>query len=152
MKVIATENAPAAVGPYSQATAAKGTTIFLSGQIPLDPATGQMVEGDIEAQTDRVLKNLGAVLEAAGCSFADVVRTTIYLSGLCPAISSRSTPCTPSTSPVRHRRAPRSVSRRSPRGHASRSTRSPSRTAESLCFGLNALAGTPVKTFGLSFE
>lgn len=79
MKVIATPNAPAAVGPYSQATAAQGTTVFLSGQIPLDPASGQLVEGGIEAQTQRVLENLGAVLEAAGCTFADVVRTTIYL-------------------------------------------------------------------------
>lgn len=56
--------------------------VFLSGQIPLDPATGQMIEGDIAAQTERVMKNLGAVLEAAGCSFDDVVRTTIYLVNL----------------------------------------------------------------------
>lgn len=75
---ISTKSAPAAIGPYSQAIRAGGF-VFLSGQIPLDPATGQMVEGDILAQTERVMKNLAAVLEAAGCSFDDVVRTTIYL-------------------------------------------------------------------------
>jgi 2-iminobutanoate/2-iminopropanoate deaminase len=53
--------------------------VFLSGQIPLDPATGQLVAGNVVAQTEQVMKNLGAVLEAAGCGFADVVRTTIYL-------------------------------------------------------------------------
>jgi reactive intermediate/imine deaminase len=75
---IATKDAPAAIGPYSQAVRA-GELVFLSGQIPLDPATGQLVEGDIVAQTRRVMENLGAVLAAAGCGFADVVRTTIYL-------------------------------------------------------------------------
>jgi 2-iminobutanoate/2-iminopropanoate deaminase len=78
---ISTTSAPAAIGPYSQAIRAGGM-VFLSGQIPLDPATGQMIEGDIAAQTERVMKNLGAVLEAAGCSFDDVVRTTIYLVNL----------------------------------------------------------------------
>lgn len=75
---IATKDAPSAIGPYSQAVRA-GETVFLSGQIPLDPATGLLVEGDITAQTKRVMENLRAVLAAAGCGFADVVRTTIYL-------------------------------------------------------------------------
>ena len=75
---IATKDAPGAIGPYSQAVRA-GELVFLSGQIPLDPATGQLVEGDITAQTKRVMENLRAVLTAAGCGFADVVRTTIYL-------------------------------------------------------------------------
>jgi len=75
---IATKDAPSAIGPYSQAVRA-GETVFLSGQIPLDPATGLLVEGDITAQTKRVMENLRAVLTAAGCGFADVVRTTIYL-------------------------------------------------------------------------
>ncbi len=81
MKPIATPDAPAAIGPYSQAIRS-GTFVFLSGQIPLDPATGQMVDGDIAAQTARVMKNLEAVLKAAGCGFANVVRTTIYLTNL----------------------------------------------------------------------
>ncbi|MGD0525040.1 MAG: RidA family protein [Polyangiaceae bacterium] len=78
---IATKDAPAAIGPYSQAVRA-GELVFLSGQIPLDPATGQLVDGDIAAQTKRVMENLGAVLAAAGCGFGDVVRTTIYLADL----------------------------------------------------------------------
>ncbi|HEY2512350.1 MAG TPA: RidA family protein [Polyangiaceae bacterium] len=77
-QIVSSKNAPAAIGPYSQGIRA-GNMVFLSGQIPLDPATGQMVEGDVVAQTERVMKNLGAVLEAAGCTFEDVVRTTIYL-------------------------------------------------------------------------
>lgn len=97
--IISTRNAPSAVGPYSQAVAAGGF-VFISGQIPLDPATGQMVDGDVAAQTERVMANLGAVLEAAGpgpaddpgpadgpgpaagLSFADVVKTTIYLTDI----------------------------------------------------------------------
>ena len=75
---IATQNAPRAIGPYSQAVRA-GELLFLSGQIPLDPATGQLVEGDLAVQTERVMRNLAAVLAAAGCGFGDVVRTTIYL-------------------------------------------------------------------------
>jgi reactive intermediate/imine deaminase len=75
---ITTKDAPAAIGPYSQAVRAGGY-VFLSGQIPLDPVTGQMVQGDVAAQADRVLKNLQAILVAAGSDFADVVRTTIYL-------------------------------------------------------------------------
>lgn len=80
-KVIATDKAPKAIGPYSQAIAA-GDLIFTSGQIALDPATQQMVEGDVRAQAERVMKNLEAVLEAAGCSFAQVVKSTIFLADL----------------------------------------------------------------------
>lgn len=77
-KIIATERAPKAIGPYSQAVTWQGL-IFLSGQIPLDPETGQLVEGDIAVQTERVLGNLQAVLEAAGSSLAQVLKTTVYL-------------------------------------------------------------------------
>ena len=78
---IATDRAPKAIGPYSQAVISGGFA-FLSGQIPLDPATGQMVEGDVAAQTERVLENLKAVLEACGSSLARVVKTTVYLKDL----------------------------------------------------------------------
>ncbi len=78
MNAVSSSAAPAAIGPYSQAIDA-GDFVFLSGQIPLDPVTQTMVEGDVVAQTERVLDNLEAVLSAAGCSFADVVKTTIYL-------------------------------------------------------------------------
>jgi 2-iminobutanoate/2-iminopropanoate deaminase len=81
---IATKGAPAAIGPYSQAVVAPaGPLVFCSGQIALDPATGEMVgAGDVRAQTERVLENLGAVLAAAGASFASVVKTTIFLADL----------------------------------------------------------------------
>ena len=75
------EDAPRAVGPYSQAILA-GELVFCSGQIPLDPATGQLVEGDIAAQTGRVLDNLAAVLAAAGSDLAHVVKTTVFLADL----------------------------------------------------------------------
>ena len=78
---IRTGSAPAAVGPYSQAVRV-GDFVLCSGQIPLDPAAGTIVEGDFAAQARRVLDNLSAVLVAAGCSMADVVRTTIYLTDL----------------------------------------------------------------------
>jgi reactive intermediate/imine deaminase len=78
VKEIRSSGAPAPVGPYSQAVEHAGW-IFASGQIPLDPVTGALVTGEIEAQTRRVLANLRAVLEAAGASLDDVVRTTIYL-------------------------------------------------------------------------
>ena len=81
MKIIATADAPAAIGPYSQAVKT-GNLLFLSGQIPLDPKTGTVVEGDVVAQTEQVLNNLAAVLAAAGASFANVVRTTIFLTDL----------------------------------------------------------------------
>jgi reactive intermediate/imine deaminase len=77
-EVIHTDAAPKAIGPYSQAVRA-GTTVFLSGQIPLDPATGELVGGDIATQTRRVFANLAAVCEAAGGSLADLVRVGIYL-------------------------------------------------------------------------
>ncbi len=78
MQPISTKSAPAAIGPYSQGVRAGGF-VFLSGQIALEPGTGQLSQGDITAQTERVLDNLGAVLQAAGLSFDHVVRTTIYL-------------------------------------------------------------------------
>ncbi len=80
-QIVSTDRAPAAIGPYSQAVRANGF-VFLSGQIPLDPATGQMIEGDVEAQTRQVMKNLAEVLSAAGTSFENVVRATIYLTDL----------------------------------------------------------------------
>ena len=81
IEAIETDLAPQAIGPYSQAVRANGL-IFVSGQIPLDPATGQMVAGDVSAQTRRVLDNLGAVLAAAGSSLAHVVKTSIFLADL----------------------------------------------------------------------
>jgi 2-iminobutanoate/2-iminopropanoate deaminase len=77
-QIIATEQAPRAIGPYSQAVLANGFA-FLSGQIPLDPATNQLVEGDVAVQTARVLENLKAVLEACGSSLNKVVKTTVFL-------------------------------------------------------------------------
>jgi 2-iminobutanoate/2-iminopropanoate deaminase len=78
---VQTDKAPKAIGPYSQAIKANGF-VFASGQIPLDPATMQVVEGGIREQTERVMKNLGAVLEAAGSSFESVVKTTVFLADL----------------------------------------------------------------------
>jgi 2-iminobutanoate/2-iminopropanoate deaminase len=78
LRAVHTDRAPAAIGPYSQAVAANGF-LFTAGQIPLDPATGQVVAGDVTAQTERVLTNLAAVLEAAGTSWASVVKTTVFL-------------------------------------------------------------------------
>ncbi len=77
-KVISTEAAPKAIGPYSQAIVYNGIA-YLSGQIPLDPATGQLVEGGIEEQAVRVLENLGAVLTACGSSFGQVLKTSIFV-------------------------------------------------------------------------
>ena len=76
--VIATKHGPSAIGPYSQAIRANGF-IFISGQVAFDPATGQLIEGDIAAQTDRVLQNLKAIVEAAGSSLDKAVRTTVFL-------------------------------------------------------------------------
>ena len=78
---LSTSEAPAAIGPYSQAIAAGGF-LFISGQIPLDPASGQIVPGGITEQTHQVLKNLGAILAAGGRSYADVVKTTVYLADM----------------------------------------------------------------------
>lgn len=80
-KVISTAQAPAAIGPYSQAIVT-GDLLFVSGQIPLDPATGAMAEGGIEAQTTRVLDNLKAIVEAAGTSLARAVKTTVYITNI----------------------------------------------------------------------
>ena len=77
-QIVATAQAPKAIGPYSQAVTWNGLA-FLSGQIPLDPATGQIVEDDIAVQTERVLENLKAVLEACGSSLIQVLKTTVYL-------------------------------------------------------------------------
>ncbi len=78
---IHTDRAPKAIGPYSQAIKA-GSFVFCSGQVALVPATGELLAGDVEAQTRQVLTNLGAVLEAAGVSFREVVKTTIFLADL----------------------------------------------------------------------
>ena len=80
-QAVSADGAPKAIGPYSQAIRA-GQLLFLSGQVPLDPATGQIVDGDVAAQARRVLDNLGAVLTGAGLSFAHVVRTTIFLADM----------------------------------------------------------------------
>ena len=78
---ISTSGAPAAIGPYSQGIA-NGALVFCSGQAGLDPATGALVDGGITAQTERALRNLGAVLEASGLGFADVVKTTCFLADM----------------------------------------------------------------------
>lgn len=77
-KIIATSEAPKAVGPYSQAVAT-GNMLFCAGQIPLDPKTGELIEGDVTAQTERVLENLAGVLRANDMTFTDVVKTTVFL-------------------------------------------------------------------------
>jgi len=79
--VIATELAPKAIGPYSQGIRANGF-VFCAGQTPIDPATSKLVEGDIAAQTRRVLQNLGAILDAAGTSLSKVVKTTVFLTDM----------------------------------------------------------------------
>jgi 2-iminobutanoate/2-iminopropanoate deaminase len=79
--VIATDRGPKAIGPYSQAIKANGL-VFLSGQIPLDPATQQVITGDVSAQTERVLQNIAAILDAAGTSLARVVKTTVFLKNM----------------------------------------------------------------------
>ena len=80
-QAVSSPDAPKAIGPYSQAVRA-GQLLFVSGQVPLDPATGQIIDGDIAAQTRRVFANLAAVLAAGGRSFADVVRTTVFLADM----------------------------------------------------------------------
>ena len=78
VKTVHTAKAPAAIGPYSQGIIANGF-LFTAGQIPIDPATGETIEGDIVAQTERVMKNLEAILAEAGASWKDVVKTTVYM-------------------------------------------------------------------------
>ena len=80
-EIISTENAPGAIGPYSQAVKTGGM-VFCSGQIPIDPATGDFVSDDVAAQTEQVLKNLSAVLEAAGSGLNNVVKTTVFLADM----------------------------------------------------------------------
>lgn len=80
-RIIKTPNAPSAIGPYSQAVECNNT-LFISGQIPLIPGTGKLLEGDIKAQTDLVMKNIGAILEAAGYSYDNVVKYTVLLADM----------------------------------------------------------------------
>ena len=81
VKTVHTAKAPAAIGPYSQGIIANGF-LFTAGQIPIDPATGETIDGDIVAQTERVMKNLEAILAEAGASWKDVVKTTVYMQDL----------------------------------------------------------------------
>lgn len=80
-RIILTEKAPAAIGPYSQAVEANGT-LYISGQIPIDPSIGKMVEGDITLQAEQVFKNIQAILEVAGYSFDDVVKSTVFIADM----------------------------------------------------------------------
>ena len=82
MKSISTSNAPAAIGPYSQAVDSGAGLVFLSGQLPLDPATGAFPEGGIQAQTRQSLRNVQAILAAAGLGLSDVVKTTVFLADM----------------------------------------------------------------------
>ena len=81
LKKVSTEKAPAAIGPYSQAIV-NGNMLYTSGQIPIIPETGELVQGDITAQAEQVMKNLNAVLEAAGTTFANVIKTTCFLADM----------------------------------------------------------------------
>lgn len=80
-KIINTDMAPKAIGPYSQAVEANGM-LFISGQVPIDPATGKLVEGGIKEQTEQVMKNIGAILEAAGLNYSNVVKSTCLLNDM----------------------------------------------------------------------
>jgi len=80
-QAVSTPSAPKAIGPYSQAIRA-GSLLFVSGQVPIDPATGQIIDGDIAAQTHRVFQNIGEILKAGGASFDHVVRTTVFLADM----------------------------------------------------------------------
>ncbi|MGH7655419.1 MAG: RidA family protein [Gemmatimonadaceae bacterium] len=81
VRYLHTTDAPEAIGPYSQATVVGGF-LFTAGQIPLDPKTGQVIEGDVTAQAEQVMKNLTAVITSAGCSWAEVAKTTIFLADM----------------------------------------------------------------------
>ena len=81
-EVIATASAPAAIGPYSQGVAASGKIVFVSGQLPIDPATGAFAAEDIQGQTEQSLKNVGAILAEAGYGYEDVVKTTVLLADI----------------------------------------------------------------------
>lgn len=80
-RIISTQNAPAAIGPYSQAVEVNGT-LYISGQVPINPQTGKVVEGGITEQTEQVMKNIGAILQAAGYNYSDVVKSTCFLSDM----------------------------------------------------------------------
>jgi len=80
-QIINTKNAPSAIGPYSQAVEVNGT-LYISGQVPIDPATGKVIEGGINEQAEQVMKNIGAILEAAGYDYADVVKSTCLLNNM----------------------------------------------------------------------
>ena len=80
-RIINTTNAPASIGPYSQAVEVNGT-LYISGQIPINPSTGKIIDGNISAQTDQVLKNIGAILENAGYKYSDVIKSTCLLSDM----------------------------------------------------------------------
>ena len=80
-RIISTQNAPAAIGPYSQAVEVNGT-LYISGQVPLNPQTGKVAEGGITEQTEQVMKNIGAILQAAGYNYSDVVKSTCLLSDM----------------------------------------------------------------------
>ena len=114
LQAISTPAAPQAIGPYSQAVRA-GSFLFVSGQIAIDPATGQVVAGDVAAQTRRVMQNIGEILKAAGSSFDQVVRTTVYLTDLAefPAVNEAYAaffpPPAPARSTVQVARLPRDV-------------------------------------------
>lgn len=113
-KAISTASAPAAIGPYSQAIRS-GNLLFVSGQIPLDPASGEVVAGDIGAQTDRVLQNLAAILQAAGSSVPQVLKTTVYLkdmaafAGMNEVYARFFKECPPARATVEVSRLPRNV-------------------------------------------
>lgn len=115
VRAVRADDAPAAIGPYSQAVIANGF-VFCSGQIPLDPATGAIVEGDVRAQTERVMENLAAVLRAAGSGFDRVVKATIYLKDLNDfgavneVYGARFTATLPARATVQVARLPRDVS------------------------------------------
>lgn len=81
LKTVSTPNAPAAIGPYSQAVVA-GSTVYASGQIPIVPATGALAQGDISVQAEQVMKNIGEILKAAGVTYTDVVKTTCFLADI----------------------------------------------------------------------
>ena len=80
-EIIATQNAPQAIGPYSQAVKANGF-VFTAGQVAIDPATGNVIEGDVRRQTERVMQNLKAILQASGSSLDNVVKTTVFLKNM----------------------------------------------------------------------
>jgi len=80
-KIISTDKAPKAIGPYSQAVEANGI-LFISGQVPIDPTTGKIIDGGIKEQTEQVMKNIGAILEAAGLSYTNVVKSTCLLNDM----------------------------------------------------------------------